>query len=152
MLTWSWATESAEWKCVSVFSPFIIPAINIYPDLITIHLLMPQRRWVWLFIILNKHVVLNKRMHTVGKRDCSCAAFWISNMWRAEAPGDDGCPHRKSADAGVFLNLFSMFPQITKWQSNDTAHECYCHCLNMCCCMLFNVELWFFDPTVKVKL
>lgn len=39
---------------------------NIYPDLITIHLLMPQRCRVWLFIVLNKHVVLNKRMHTVG--------------------------------------------------------------------------------------
>lgn len=39
---------------------------NIYPDLITIHLLMPQRCRVWLFVVLNKHVVWNKRMHTVG--------------------------------------------------------------------------------------
>lgn len=63
--------QSAEWKrvCVCILTIYHLcyqHMTNIYPDLITIHLLMPQRCRVWLFIILNKHVVLNKRMHTVG--------------------------------------------------------------------------------------
>lgn len=67
------ATERRDSVCVCVsvcilhiYHPSYQHMTNIYPDLITIHLLMPQRCWVWLFIILNKHVVLNKRMHTVG--------------------------------------------------------------------------------------
>lgn len=34
---------------------------NIYPDLITIHLLMLQRCRIRLFIVLNKHVALSKK-------------------------------------------------------------------------------------------
>lgn len=56
---------------VCVFATFIISAFSTwliltYSDLIAMHLPMPQRRWVWLFIVVNKHVALNKRMRTVG--------------------------------------------------------------------------------------
>ena len=68
--------QSADWKCVcvcvclSVFPTFIISAIStrlIFTLTSSLFICWCLSiAGVWLYIVLNKHVALNKRMHTVG--------------------------------------------------------------------------------------
>lgn len=55
------APEPARVRALATFIIWAISTSNIYPDLITIHLLMLQRCRVGLFIVLNKHVALSKK-------------------------------------------------------------------------------------------